>query len=66
VTRHPHPAHARILQADLTQAGRTVLRACHRAADAVQEQMLAALTPRDRQQFAATLTACIEALSHQP
>jgi hypothetical protein len=27
--------------------------------------MLAPLTPRDRQQFAATLQACIEALSQQ-
>ena len=28
VARHPDPAHARILQADLTPAGRTALRAC--------------------------------------
>jgi uncharacterized protein (AIM24 family) len=32
VTRHPHPGHRRILQADLTQDGRGTLRACHRAA----------------------------------
>jgi DNA-binding MarR family transcriptional regulator len=66
VTRHPHPGHARILQADLTQAGRTALRACHRAADVVEEQMLAPLTPSDREQFAATLRACIEALVQVP
>ena len=66
VTRHPHPGHARILQADLTETGHTVLRACHRAADAVEEQMLAPLTPSDRRQLAATLQACIEALSQQP
>ena len=34
VARHPDPAHARILQADLTSAGRTVLRACRLAVDA--------------------------------
>ena len=65
VARHPDPGHARILQADLTPAGRTVLRACHRAADAVEEQMLAPLAPGDIQQLAATLRACIEALSPQ-
>jgi DNA-binding MarR family transcriptional regulator len=65
VARHQHPGHARILQADLTRSGRAALRACHRAADAVEEQMLAPLTPGDRQQFAATLRACIEALSRQ-
>jgi DNA-binding MarR family transcriptional regulator len=66
VTRHPHPGHARILQADLTRTGRTALRACHRAADVVEEQMLAPLTPSDRQHFAATLQACIEALMQAP
>jgi DNA-binding MarR family transcriptional regulator len=66
LTRRPHPGHARILQADLTQAGRTALRACHRAAGVVEEQMLAPLTPGDRQQLAAALRACIEALSRQP
>jgi DNA-binding MarR family transcriptional regulator len=66
VIRHPHPGHARILQADLTQAGRAALRACHYVADVVEEQMLAQLTPGERQQFTATLRACIEALSQQP
>jgi DNA-binding MarR family transcriptional regulator len=63
VARHPHPGHARILQADLTPAGRTALGACHRAANAIEEQMLAPLAPGDVQQFAATLRACIQALS---
>ena len=63
VTRHPDPGHARILQADLTQAGRAALRACRRAADVVEEQMLAPLAPGDTEQFTATLRACIQALS---
>jgi DNA-binding MarR family transcriptional regulator len=63
VARHPDPAHARILQADLTPAGRTALRACRLAVDAVEEQMLAPLAPGDIEQFTATLRACIQALS---
>lgn len=66
VTRHPHPGHARILQAELSETGRAAQRACHRAAGLVEEQMLAPLTPGDRQQFAAMLRTCIEALSRQP
>jgi DNA-binding MarR family transcriptional regulator len=64
VTRHPHPAHGRILQADLTRDGRQTLRACHQAADAVEERMLAKLTPAGRQQLATALRTCIEGLSH--
>jgi DNA-binding MarR family transcriptional regulator len=63
VTRHPHPAHGRIMQADLTHDGRQTLRACHHAADAVEERMLAKLTPDGRQQLATALRACIESLS---
>lgn len=66
VARHPHPGHARILQADLTPAGRTALGACHRAVNAIEEQMLAPLAPGDIKQFAATLRACIQALSQDP
>ena len=63
VVRHPDPAHARILQADLTEAGRAALRACHRAVNDIEERMLAPLTPGDVQRFTATLRACIQALS---
>lgn len=66
VARHPDPAHARILQADLTPPGRATLRACHRAVNAVEEQMLAPLAPGDIAQLAATLQACIQALSRNP
>jgi DNA-binding MarR family transcriptional regulator len=62
VTRHPHPGHGRILQADLTGDGRSTLQACHRTASAVEERMLAGLNPADRQQLAAALRSCIEAL----
>jgi DNA-binding MarR family transcriptional regulator len=63
VTRHAHPSHGRILQADLTHDGRQALRACHQAVDAVEERMLAKLSPSGRQQLAAALRTCIEGLS---
>jgi DNA-binding MarR family transcriptional regulator len=63
VTRRPHPAHGRIRPADLTPGGRAVLRACHGAAGAMEEQMLSGLSPRDRQQLEAALRACIAALT---
>lgn len=63
VTRHHHPGHGRILQASLTRDGRAALRACHEAASAVEEQMLATLSPAHRQELAAALHACIDALS---
>jgi DNA-binding MarR family transcriptional regulator len=66
VARHPDPAHARILQARLTPAGLTALRACHRAVTAIEEQMLAPLSPGDIQQLTTTLHACIRALSPGP
>ncbi len=66
VTRHPHPAHARILQADLTEAGRAALRACHQAVNVIENQMLAPLAPADVQQLTAMLQACIQALSPDP
>jgi DNA-binding MarR family transcriptional regulator len=63
VTRHPHPGHGRIRQADLTDDGRRTLRACHHAAGAVEDRMLARVSPVDRQQLATTLRTCIEALA---
>jgi len=66
VARHPDPGHARILQADLTPVGRTALRACHRAVNAIEERMLAPLAPGDITQLTATLQACIQALSQDP
>jgi len=63
VTRRAHPDHGRIRQADLTAEGRAVLRACHRAAGAIEERMLAPLSARDRRELDAALRACIDALA---
>ena len=63
VTRHPHPGHGRILQAALTDSGHQTLQACHHAATAVEEHMLAGMSHARREQLATALRACIEALS---
>lgn len=47
----------------LTPDGREALLACREAADAIEERMLAGLSPHDRQQFEAALRACIGALT---
>ena len=63
VSRHPHPGHGRILQAELTTDGGRVLGGCHQAVDAVEGRMLAGLGPGERRQLAAALRSCIEGLS---
>lgn len=63
VTRRPHPGHGRIRQAGLTADGRAVLRACHQASGAIEEQMLAPLSAEQRRQLEAALRACIDALT---
>ena len=63
VSRHPHPGHGRILQAELTADGQRTLTACHQAVDAVEGRMLAGLAPAERRQLAVALRSCIDGLS---
>ena len=63
VSRHPHPGHGRILQAELTGDGGRVLAACHRAVGGVEERMLAGLGPAERGQLVAALQSCVDGLS---
>jgi len=63
VTRRPHPGHGRIRPAGLTRNGRTVLRACQRAAGAIEEQMLAGLSAADRERLVAAPRTCAGALT---
>jgi DNA-binding MarR family transcriptional regulator len=63
VSRHPHPEHGRILQAELTGPGRQVLAACHQAVGAVEEQMLSGLGPVERRHLVTALRSCIAGLS---
>ena len=57
------PGAAPAAAAGLTRDGRTVLRACQRAASAIEEQMLAGLGRADRERLAAALRACADALT---
>jgi DNA-binding MarR family transcriptional regulator len=63
VSRHPHPGHGRILQAELTANGRGTLAACHQVVDIVEDRMLAGLSPAERQRLAADLRSCIDGLA---
>lgn len=62
VTRHPHPGHGRILQAEPTEHGHDVLRRCEAAVTVIEERMLTSLDPAQRRDLAAALQACVTAL----
>ena len=63
VSRHPHPEHGRIRQAELTGDGRQALGGGQQAVDAVEERMLAGLSPAQRDQLVAGLRSCIANLT---
>ena len=44
VVRRPHPQHQRVLQAELTEAGRRTLKSANKAVNSVEEQMLSKLS----------------------
>ncbi len=47
IARTPHPEHGRIQANELTAAGKAVLKRCKKAAAAVEEQLLQALSPEE-------------------
>ncbi len=62
VRRDAHPTHGRILRVELTQEGQRVLAACDHVADAIEEQMLRELTPRERERLHKHLRSCVRML----
>jgi len=60
--RFPDANHNRILRARLTDAGQRAVTAARRAVAAVEERMLADLTPEDRAQLFDLLRRCADAL----
>lgn len=62
IERSQHPNHRRILPATLTAEGRRVLGACDAAVEALETDMLAALTPDQRQCLRDGLVAAVRAL----
>ena len=66
VVRRTHPQHQRVLQAELTQAGRRALKSAADAVDAVEDQMLAKLSEPARSRLASALSSCIDSLTEVP
>jgi DNA-binding MarR family transcriptional regulator len=66
VVRRPHPQHQRVLQAELTGAGRRTLTSAATAVDAVEEQMLQKLSGPARSRLASALSSCIDSLTEAP
>jgi DNA-binding MarR family transcriptional regulator len=66
VVRHPHPHHQRVLQAELTDAGRRTLNAANNSVNTVEEQMLSKLSDSARLKLASALSSCIQSLTDAP
>jgi DNA-binding MarR family transcriptional regulator len=62
IERSPSVDHGRILRATLTDEGRRVLEACDAAVGAFEDELLAALSPDQREAFLDGLGACVRAL----
>jgi DNA-binding MarR family transcriptional regulator len=63
IERRPDAANRKILRAWLTERGAQVLRDCHVRVDALEERMLAPLTPEQAGDFQHALEQCLMALS---
>jgi DNA-binding MarR family transcriptional regulator len=66
VARRDHPGHGRILPAELTRRGRTVLATCDRAVDELEEEMLREVGGRDRSALRAGLLSATRSLRAPP
>jgi DNA-binding MarR family transcriptional regulator len=66
VSRSSHPAHGRILPADLTRRGRRVLAACDREVDQLEEEMLREFAGSDRSALRAGLLSATRSLHGHP
>jgi DNA-binding MarR family transcriptional regulator len=62
VRREPHPAHGRIVQRHLTDAGTDLLDRCQDSVAHVHVRMLSGLKPHERDQLRRWLVSCAEAL----
>ena len=66
VVRRPHPQHQRVLQAELTEAGRRTLKSANKSVNAVEEKMLGKLSNPARSKLASALSSCIDSLTETP
>jgi DNA-binding MarR family transcriptional regulator len=63
VMRRPHPQHQRVLQAELTEAGRRTLKSANYSVNAVEEQMLRKHSDPERSRLSSALSSCIDSLT---
>ena len=64
--RTAHPAVGRALPAELTGAGQQVLKAAHRAVEAIEDEMVAGLDEQERSRLCALLSAIAEDFAPLP
>lgn len=62
IRRFAQPGHGRIVQSELTEAGREAFRAGSRAVEAVEREMLGELDARDAAALHAALHSCVRSL----
>lgn len=62
IVRSPHRVHGRIIETELTQAGRRAVETGTIAADTVERQMLSALSPEETSLLGSLLRRCAAAL----
>lgn len=60
IERSPHRSHRRILEVRLTPKGRSVLAECGQRCGTVEQQLLAGLSPADRQRLQQVLQICLD------
>jgi DNA-binding MarR family transcriptional regulator len=62
VRRRAHPAHRRILQAQVTAKGRRLIAACDAEVDELEARMTKALTPQEQWSLREALLECVRSL----
>jgi DNA-binding MarR family transcriptional regulator len=62
IRRDPHPSHRRVFPATMTAKGVRVLKACDAAVEQMEEEMLAGLSPDERESLVVWLKTCVRAL----
>lgn len=62
VARQPHPEHGRIIQTQLTDSGRTLLRQAHDLVNNIEGRMLSGLSEAEQAQLAQALRQCERSL----
>lgn len=65
VVRTPSPSHAKVLHTGLSARGRKLLEACDRDVDAIEQQLLSAISAVELDEFRTALSALVTQVSMQ-